>query len=100
MKQKILLFAIISILLSACSSDEPEPTYNWFVIISCDEYKYNEAKELVRVREIRHDEKYVLNKTESYIKEECAKYDNVRIKDGDKVYIYSYYYRKVDSIKI
>lgn len=102
MKKILLVLAIIIPFTISCTSDEPEPTYNWWVLITCDQYKVGkDINDLIWVKETRHDERYELNKTESYIKEQQAKYDGKRgsIHDG-YIHIFSYTYRKVDYIPV
>lgn len=95
-----LLMGLLCIAVSACGSeDEPEPTYNWWVLISVNQYRIGSSiEDLYWVKETRHDERYELNKTESYIKEQQSKYEGRKASDGEYLYIFSYQYEKVDYI--
>lgn len=98
----LFMSSLLCLMITACSSqEEPEPTYNWYVAISIDLYKYTtNSNELHWVKRIRKDERYELNKTESYIKEQKAKYDKMRVPEGNTVTKWSYTYKKVDYIPI
>lgn len=103
MKKLFLILGLICLMLSSCSSqnDEPEPTYNWWVLITVNMYEIgSDVNDLTWIKETRHDERYELNKTESYIKEQQAMYDGKRTSDGEHIYIFAYTYRKVDYIPI
>lgn len=102
MKKILLLLTVLIPLFVSCSSDEPEPTYNWWVLITCDKYKVGkDMNDLTWIEETRHDERYEIDKTETYIKEQQAKYDGKRgsVIDG-YVHIFSYRYKKIDNIPI
>lgn len=90
-------------MVSSCSShDEPEPVYNWWVCISVNHYQIGaDINDLTWIKETRHDERYELNKTESYIKEQQARYDGKKGLSSDgSLFVFSYSYKKIDYIPI
>lgn len=103
MRTAYWIIGLLCLFISSCSSqnDEPEPTYNWWVLITVNMYEIGtDTNDLKWVKESRRDERYELNKTESYIKEQQAMYDGKRTYSEDYVYIYSYTYSKVDNIPV
>lgn len=103
MKLAYWILGLLYLTVSSCSSqnDEPEPTYNWWVLITVNMYEIgSNINDLTWIKETRHDERYELNKTESYIKEQRAMYEGKRISDGEHIYIFNYTYNRVDYIPI
>lgn len=102
MKQLYIILGLLCLIVSSCSShDEPEPLYNWWVCISVNEYEIGvDVNDLTWIRESRHDERYELNKTESYLKEQQAKYDGKKGLSNGYLFVFSYSYKKIDYIPI